>query len=220
MSEKIRNALMGPFAPGYDWRSNMDVQGGIPTGGYAPLNVLREGPPATGSERVYNALRPHLPEGMAFDRLAGGVAPVAAAFTTDMYDVGADYARTGQPAMLAMSLLPGMKPAAKAAQTGAKAVENALARSIRLYRGEGGKADITGNVDWSGGIGDAARGNWFTTSLDEAKNTYAGSDGLVYYVDIPEDKLKELTTSTLFPGEHYVLPDALTATKSLLRAMP
>ena len=101
----------------YDWRSNMDVPGGIPTGGYPARNVLAQGPMPTGSERAYDYIRGFLPQSYVWDRPANVLAQATAPFTTDAYDMGQEVARGGNPAMLAMSLLPGMKPAAKAART-------------------------------------------------------------------------------------------------------
>jgi len=129
---------------GSDWRSNMDVPGGLLAVGPRAPDTLKPGPAPTGSERVYDAIRGYLPTGHVYDRLAGGVAPVAAAFTTDAYDIGQDYAKTGRPAMLAMSLLPGAKPVAKAAQAAAWAGKSALGKkagiepmkkTVRLFHG-------------------------------------------------------------------------------------
>lgn len=86
--------------------------------------------------------------------------------------------------------------------------------ALRLYRGEGKARDIASGVDWSGGAGDAARGRWFTTSESEARGTYAGPDGKVYSVDIPPDRMKDLGNSTLFPGEHFILPEDLALAKT------
>ena len=116
---------------GSDWRSNMDVPGGLLSVGPRAPDTLRPGPAPTGSERVYDAIRGYLPTGHVYDRLAGGVAPVAAAFTTDAYDMGQDVAKGGNPAMLAMSLLPGAKPVAKAAQAAARLPMDFASRMAR-----------------------------------------------------------------------------------------
>jgi hypothetical protein len=52
-----------------------------------------------------------------------------------MYDAGQRFGQTGQPAELAMALLPGARPAAKAAQAAARPIENAITKGIRAYHG-------------------------------------------------------------------------------------
>ena len=119
----------------YDWRSSMDVPGGIPTGGYQPPNVLRQGPMPTGSERVSDWLQQYLPANVLGDRVRAVAAPVIASFGPDYYDMGQDVARGGNPGMLAASLIPGMRPATKAVQAAAGAGENVLVKGIRAYHG-------------------------------------------------------------------------------------
>ncbi len=156
----------------YDWRSNMDVPGGIPTGGYQPPNVLRQGPMPTGSERVSDWLQQYLPANVLGDRVRAVAAPVIASFGPDYYDMGQEVGRGGNPGMLAASLIPGMRPATKAVQAAAGAGENVLAKGIRAYHGSPHDFDRFDLSKVGTGEGAQAYGHglYFAEAEDVAKN--------------------------------------------------
>jgi hypothetical protein len=156
----------------YDWRSNMDVPGGIPTGGYQPPNVLRQGPMPTGSERVSDWLQQYLPANVLGDRVRAVAAPVIASFGPDYYDMGQEVGRGGNPGMLAASLIPGMRPATKAVQAAAGAGENVLAKGIRAYHGSPHDFDRFDLSKIGTGEGAQAYGHglYFAEAEDVAKN--------------------------------------------------
>lgn len=112
---------------------------GAPTPAPQPLKEAN----FSGSERVAQALRGVLGNSPTAERFIGGVSPVVSAFTTDVYDDAKNVAQGGNPAMLAMALMPGAKGAGKAAQT----TENAIAKAVNVIKGES---------DWvAKGTGDA-----------------------------------------------------------------
>lgn len=121
-----------------DWRSNMDVVGGIPTGGHRAPDILRGGPTPSGRDRLFDAIYGGL--GGTPDRRS-----VADALTnlfdvgtfgmaTGAYDGAQELAQTGRPASLAMAIMPGARVAAPVAKAAGKAATGAV-QGIRGYHG-------------------------------------------------------------------------------------
>ena len=126
IAAKLRDRPPSNALNAWSWRENMNVP--------QPSGLLQPGPEPTGTQRVADALRPMLPQGHVYDRMTAGISPVAAAFSTDMYDAGKRFAQTGQPAELAMALMPGMRPTGAAAKVAGEAAKD-LAKGIRAYHG-------------------------------------------------------------------------------------
>lgn len=117
------------------WRSSMDVEGGIPTGGPRDAGRLSPGPEPTGYDKVFDTAYGLLggkPENRRMAEALAGIFNVGTlGMATGAYEGAKDLARTGSPTTLAMALMPGAKVAGPVAKVAEKAAE----KGIRAFHG-------------------------------------------------------------------------------------
>lgn len=100
--------------------SDMNAPGGVPTGGPRPKPAMVAGPAPTGYDRVrdaiYGLLGGRPANAVAADKLATAFDFGTMGMATGAYNGAKHLAETGEPGILAMSLLPGAKPVGLAAK--------------------------------------------------------------------------------------------------------
>ena len=180
------NAIAAALLASQDWRSNMDAPGGIPTGGPRPAPTLSQGPAPTGYDKVfdaaYGALGGTPDKRRLAETLTQGFDLATLGMATGAYDGGRHFAATGEPALLAATMMPGARVPGAAAKMAEKAAE----RGIRAFHGsphDFDKFDLSkigtgeGNQAYGHGLYFAEREGVAKSYRDGLTRTYKIDDG-------------------------------------------